>query len=115
LHFAISIHIYLEISYTRDYKTIKNNKKKKMANEKKSIIEEALLEAQKIDATFKSNAKEILAQTMSSEIEEMVKESLSGSRFGLMEDEDDEEVAAPAVADAIAPVPVLAVDAALTS
>jgi len=62
-----------------------------MANEKKSIIEEALLEAQKIDATFKSNAKEILAHTMSSEIEEMVKESLTGSRKRLKEDEEEKE------------------------
>jgi hypothetical protein len=64
----------------------------KMANVKKSIIEEALLEAQAIDATFKSNAKEILAHTMSSEIEEMVKESLTGSKKkkGLKEDEEDE-------------------------
>jgi hypothetical protein len=62
----------------------------KMANEKKSIIEEALLEAQAIDATFKSNAKEILAHTMSSEIEEMVKESLNGSkRKRLKEDEEE--------------------------
>ena len=62
-----------------------------MANTKKSIIEEALLEAQAIDATFKSNAKEILAQTMSSEIEDMVKESLTGSkRKRLKEDEEDE-------------------------
>ena len=63
-----------------------------MANEKKSIIEEALLEAQAIDATFKSNAKEILAHTMSSEIEEMVKESLTGSKKKrLKEDEEEEE------------------------
>lgn len=62
-----------------------------MANEKKSIIEEALLEAQKIDATFKSNAKEILAHTMSSEIEEMVKESLTGSKRRLKEDEEEED------------------------
>ena len=63
-----------------------------MANVKKSIIEEALLEAQAIDATFKSNAKEILTRTMSSEIEEMVKESLTGSKKkkGLKEDEEDE-------------------------
>jgi len=61
-----------------------------MANEKKSIIEEALLEAENIDATFKSNAKEILAHTMSSEIEEMVKESLTGSKKRLKEDEEEE-------------------------
>ena len=63
-----------------------------MANEKKSIIEEALLEAQEIDAAFKSNAKEILSQTMSSEIEEMVKESLTGSKKRLKEDEEEEEL-----------------------
>ncbi len=63
-----------------------------MAKEKKSIIEEALLEAEQIDATFKSNAKEILAHTMSSEIEEMVKESLTGSKKRrLKEDEEEEE------------------------
>ena len=63
-----------------------------MANEKKSIIEEALLEAEQIDAAFKSNAKEILSQTMSSEIEEMVKESLTGSKKRLKEDEEEEEL-----------------------
>lgn len=62
-----------------------------MANEKKSIIEEALLEAQEIDATFKSNAKEILAQTMSSEIEEMVKESLTGSKKKRLKEDEEEE------------------------
>jgi hypothetical protein len=62
-----------------------------MANQKKSIIEEALLEAENIDATFKTNAKEILAHTMSSEIEEMVKESLIGSRKRLKEDEEENE------------------------
>ena len=61
-----------------------------MANEKKSIIEEALLEAEQIDAAFKSNAKEILSQTMSSEIEEMVKESLTGSKKRLKEEEEEE-------------------------
>ena len=62
-----------------------------MANAKKSIIEEALLEAQQIDAAFKSNAKEILTRTMSSEIEEMVKESLTGSKKRLKEDENENE------------------------
>jgi hypothetical protein len=64
----------------------------KMANEKKSIIEEALLEAEQIDAAFKSNAKEILSQTMSSEIEEMVKESLTGSKKRLKEEDEEEEM-----------------------
>lgn len=62
-----------------------------MANAKKSIIEEALLEAQAIDATFKSNAKEILAHTMSSEIEEMVKESLTGSKKRRLKEDEEEE------------------------
>ncbi len=62
-----------------------------MANEKKSIIEEALLEAEQIDAAFKSNAKEILSQTMSSEIEAMVKESLTGSKKRRLKEDDEEE------------------------
>tara|TARA_R110002020_G_scaffold138621_1_gene309051 strand:+ start:168 stop:1394 length:1227 start_codon:yes stop_codon:yes gene_type:complete len=61
-----------------------------MANKKKSVIEEALLEAEQIDSTFKANAKEILTQTMGSEIEEMVKESLGGSPKAINEDEDDD-------------------------
>jgi hypothetical protein len=61
-----------------------------MAKEEKSVIEQALLEAAQIDATFKANAKEILAQTMGSEIEEMVKESLTGSPKAINEDEDDD-------------------------
>jgi hypothetical protein len=60
-----------------------------MAKEEKSVIEQALLEAEQIDATFKANAKEILSQTMGSEIEEMVKESLEGSNV-VTEDEDDD-------------------------
>jgi hypothetical protein len=59
-----------------------------MAENGKSIIEKALLEAEQIDKTFKANAKEILAQTMGSEIEEMVKESLEGS----LAEEDDEDL-----------------------
>jgi len=61
-----------------------------MAKEEKSVIEQALLEAEQIDATFKANAKEILTQTMGSEIEEMVKESLEGSGQVIKEDEDDD-------------------------
>ena len=62
-----------------------------MANTRKSIIDEAFMEAESIDKAFKANAKEILAQTMSSDIEEMVKESLE-DWGGLTEDEDEEEV-----------------------
>jgi hypothetical protein len=60
-----------------------------MAQKGKSIIDKALLEAEQIDKAFEANAKEILAQTMGSEIEEMVKESLEGS-IGLNEDDDVE-------------------------
>jgi hypothetical protein len=60
-----------------------------MAENRKSIIDEAFLESEQIEKAFKANAKEILAQTMGSEIEEMVKESLEGSN-GLTEDEDEE-------------------------
>ena len=63
-----------------------------MAEKRKSIIDEAFMEAESIDKAFKANAKEILAQTMSSEIEEMVKESLKEDWNGLKEDEDDEEI-----------------------
>ena len=43
----------------------------------KSVLEEALLEAQQLEEAVKSNAKEILAATMKQEIEELVKESLN--------------------------------------
>ena len=62
-----------------------------MAKTGKSLIDEAFMEVENIDTAFKANAKEILSHTMSSEIEEMVKESLEGSS-GLNEDEDDENV-----------------------
>jgi len=61
-----------------------------MAKQEKSVIEQALLEAQEIENTFDANAKEILARTMGSEIEEMVKESLGGSPMAINEDEDDD-------------------------
>lgn len=70
----------------------KTKKQKKMAETRKSIIDEAFMEAESIDKAFKANAKEILAQTMSSEIEEMVKESLEEGWSGLKEDEDEESV-----------------------
>ena len=64
-----------------------------MAKTEKSVIEQALLEAAQIDATFKANAKEILARTMGSEIEEMVKESLGDSPKAVKEDEEDDLMA----------------------
>ena len=42
-----------------------------MAENRKSIIDEALLESEQIEKAFEANAKEILTQTMSSEIEEI--------------------------------------------
>ena len=60
-----------------------------MAEKRKSFIDEALLESEQIEKAFEANAKEILTRTMSSEIEDMVKESLEGS-VGLTEDEDEE-------------------------
>jgi hypothetical protein len=62
-----------------------------MAQTRKSIIDEAFMEAESIEKAFKANSKEILTHTMGSEIEEMVKESLEGSN-GLKEDEDEENV-----------------------
>tara|TARA_R110000868_G_scaffold196406_5_gene442306 strand:+ start:1250 stop:2464 length:1215 start_codon:yes stop_codon:yes gene_type:complete len=61
-----------------------------MAKQEKSVIEQALLEAQEIERTFDANAKEILSRTMGSEIEDMVKESLAGSPTAINEDEDDD-------------------------
>ena len=55
--------------------------------DKKSVLEEALLEAQQLEEAVKSNAKEILASTMKQEIEELVKQSLNEQ-----DDIDDEEV-----------------------
>lgn len=62
-----------------------------MAETRKSIIDEAFMEAEAIEQAFKVNSKEILAHTMGSDIEQMVKESLEGSN-GLNEDEDVENV-----------------------
>jgi hypothetical protein len=62
-----------------------------MAETRKSIIDEAFMEAESIEKAFMVNSKEILAHTMGSEIEQMVKESLKDSG-DLKEDEDEEEV-----------------------
>ena len=58
----------------------------------KTILEKALLEAEQLEETMKSNAKEILSSTMKEEIHELVKESLSENDY-LEEQEDEEEVA----------------------
>ena len=56
-----------------------------------STIEKALLEAEQLEETMKSNAKEILSSTMREEINELVKESLSEKDDYLKEQEDTEQ------------------------
>ena len=56
-----------------------------------SILEKALLEAEQLEETMKSNAKEILSSTMKEEIHELVKESLNEDDY-LKEQEEEEEV-----------------------
>lgn len=51
----------------------------------KSIIEEALLEAEKLQESLKKNTKEILAATMRQEIDDIVKESF-------LSEQDEEEI-----------------------
>jgi|TARA_R110002126_G_scaffold54310_3_gene146970 hypothetical protein len=58
----------------------------------KSILEKALLEAEQLEQTMKSNAKEILSSTMKKEIHELVKESLDSENDYLREQEEEEEV-----------------------
>ena len=53
-----------------------------MATKRKSIIEEALLEAKSLEDALKANTKEILATHMKQEIESIVESSLK---------EEDEE------------------------
>ena len=57
-----------------------------MAEKKKSIIEEALLEAKSLEDALKANTKEMLAAHMSKEFESIVESSLKE------EDEKEEEV-----------------------
>ena len=64
---------------------------------KKSVLEQALLEAQQLEEAVKSNAKEILASTMKQEIEELVKESLN-EQDEFVEDEI-EDIEVPAIED----------------
>ena len=58
----------------------------------KTILEKALLEAEQLEHTMKSNAKEILSSTMKKEIHELVKESLDNENDYLREQEEEEEV-----------------------
>lgn len=61
-----------------------------MAN--KSVLEEALLEAQALEEAVKTNAKEILSSTMKEEIEELVKESLNEEEIDFNLEDSEEEV-----------------------
>ena len=56
-----------------------------------STIEKALLEAEQLEETMKSNAKEILSSTMKEEIHDLVKESLTEEDDYLKEQEDEEQ------------------------
>ena len=56
----------------------------------KSILEKALLEAEQLEQTMKSNAKEILSSTMKKEIHELVKESLNEDDY--LKEQEEEEV-----------------------
>jgi hypothetical protein len=64
------------------YLYIKITLKQKMANEK-SLVEEAIIQMKNLEEAVAENAKGILASTMSQEIKDLVKESLS-------EQEEDE-------------------------
>ena len=55
-----------------------------------SILEKALLEAEQLEETMKSNAKEILSSTMKKEIHELVKESLNEDDY--LKEQEEEEV-----------------------
>ena len=55
-----------------------------------SILEKALLEAEQLEETMKSNAKEILSSTMKGEIHELVKESLNEDDY--LKEQEQEEV-----------------------
>jgi hypothetical protein len=57
----------------------------------KSIVEKALLEAEQLEETMRSNAKEILSSTMKEEIQELVKESLTEEDDYLKEQEGIEQ------------------------
>ena len=61
-----------------------------MAEKKKSIIEESLLEFKTIEDALKANTKEILASTMKEEIERVVRESLEEQAIEDNEAEDQD-------------------------
>jgi len=87
---------------TRKIKLLKN-KQNKMAEKKKSIIDEALLDAKRIQETLNANTKEILRSIAKEEINDLVKESLN--EFD-EEDVDDAEVDTDVAIDVDAEAPV---------
>lgn len=72
-----------------------------MAEKKKSIIEEALLEAKSLEDALKANTKEILAAHMSKEIESIVESSLKNKDEKkvepISEEDEDEEISVDGV------------------
>ena len=60
-------------------------------SEKKSLVEEALLQMKNLEQVVTENAKGILASTMKEEIEELVKESLDETEM-YAEDEDEDSL-----------------------
>ncbi len=60
-------------------------------SEKKSLVEEALLQMKNLEHVVTENAKGILASTMKEEIEELVKESLDETEM-YVEDEDEDSL-----------------------
>jgi hypothetical protein len=60
--------------------------------EKKSLVEEALLQMKNLEQVVAENAKGILASTMKQEISELVKESLKKETDMQEQDEDDMEI-----------------------
>jgi len=61
-----------------------------MAEKKKSIIEEALLEAKSLEDALKANTKEMLAAHLSKELDSIVESSLKGEKEEVSEQEDEE-------------------------
>ena len=60
-----------------------------MAEKKKSIIEEALLEAKSLEDALKANTKEMLAAHMSKEFESIVESSLKEKDEEVKEEADE--------------------------
>ena len=60
-----------------------------MSDKKKSVIEEATLEYEKIQQAMNANTKEVLRSLMAEEIENFVKETITEADFEEEEIEDD--------------------------